>query len=111
MNCLLETNGKDGIIGETKMSNSYDKMDVIVKVMPDWDNKKWVVVTLKKSKRFIPSFEDVYRIVKAICYCEDLKYPNGKGARMVSEFLVDVCNGLDFEELKEKYQIPNRSNQ
>jgi len=91
------------------MSNSHDKMDVVVKIMPDWDNKKWVVVTLKKSYRFIPSFEDLYRIVKAICYCEEEKYPNGKGAKMVAEFLIDVCNGAEWEFLKEKYKIPKRN--
>ena len=85
-------------------------MDVITKIMPDWDNKRWVVVTLKKSYRFIPSFEDLYRIVQAICYCEDEKYPNGKGAKMVAEFLVDACGEYTWEQLREKYQIPDRSN-
>lgn len=83
-------------------------MDVITRSMPQWDGKRWVVVRLKNSNQFIPSFQDLYRIVKAICYCEDEKYPNGKGAKMVSEFLVDVCDGMRWDVLKEKYQIPNR---
>jgi hypothetical protein len=89
--------------------SSNDKMDVTVKRMPKWDDKLWVVVTLKRAKRFIPSFEDLYRIVRAICYCEDEKYPSGKGAEMVKEFLSDTCDGTDFDLLRAKYNIPERN--
>jgi len=91
-----------------KNYSSQDKMDVVMKKMPDWGNKYWVVVNLKNSRIFIPSFHDIYRIVRAICACEDEKYPYGKGAKMVAEFLADTCRGIPFETLIEKYQIPTR---
>jgi len=90
-------------------SNSENKMDVIVTRMEQWDDKYWVMVTLKNSRRFYPSFEDIYRIIRAICYCEDIKYPYGKGAEMVKEFLIDTCDGIEFKELKSKYKIPERN--
>ena len=91
------------------MSNSKDKMDVIVtKNMPWGDDKDWVKVTLKKSRTFIPSFEDLYRIIRAICHCEEEKYPNGKGLDMVAEFLEDCCRTDDWDYIVRKYQIPER---
>ena len=91
-----------------KLSNSHDKMNVTVKKVEKWDNKYWVLVELLNSNKFYPSFEDIYRIISAICWCENNKYPTGKGAKMVSEFLTDCCKGIPFELLKEKYKIPER---
>lgn len=89
------------------MSNSKNKMDVVV-TKTEWDNgKEWVKVTLKKYRSFFPSFEDLYRIVQAICFCEDRKYPNGKGRKMVCEFLADACY-MEWDEVAKKYEIPNR---
>lgn len=84
--------------------------------MPQFGNKLWVWVRMKKSRKWIPSFEDVFRIVRAICECEDEKYPNGKGSEMVAEFLVDCCKHHPSEVSDEmvwrwlvlKYQIPER---
>ena len=88
--------------------NSQDKMDVTAKRIPEYDNKLWVHVALKKSNSFIPSFMDIYRIIRAICHCEDEKYPNGEGAGMVKRFLIDTCDGIDFDTLRTKYKIPER---
>ena len=87
-------------------SNSHGKMKVSVVDSP-W-GKRWVKVTLLYSKEFYPSFEDLHRIIRAICYCEDEKYPDGKGRQMVAEFMVDACQESNFEKLAEKYHIPIR---
>jgi len=88
------------------MSNSTDKMDVEV-VETDW-GKNWVRVTLLRSKSFFPSFEDLYRIINAICECEDKKYPNGQGRKMVANFLRDCCNVDDYQALAKQYNLPVR---
>ena len=92
------------------MSNSTDKMSVVVKATK-WNNgKSWVYVTLKNSQSFYPSFEDLHRIIQAICYCEDEKYPppaEGKG--MIARFLKDAVFEKDYKVLAEKYNIPERN--
>ena len=88
------------------MSNSKKKMSVVVG--PTKYGKKWVKISLKYSNSFMPSFEDLFRIVQAVAYCEDEKYPNGKGRAMVAEFLRDCVFMKDFEELSKKYKIPTR---
>lgn len=95
------------------MSNSKNKMDVLV--TRKYYNKMWAIVRLKRSREFIPSFEDLYRMIQAISYCEDLKYPreNGlKGRQMVAEFLVDAVwtPPERWGELVRKYNIPERCN-
>ena len=60
------------------------------------------------SPTFVPSFEDLYRIIRAICECEDRKYPNGKGRKMVEEFLAHCVYSPDFEFLRSQFQIPDR---
>ena len=95
---------------------SEDKLDVVVKEMEQFGGKKWVLVKHKKNGfGFIPSFEDLYRIIKAICFCEDDKYPSGEGRKMVERFLIDCCDpDYNFELLQLKYKIPfvaDRKNQ
>jgi hypothetical protein len=92
--------------------NSKDKMDVTVtNKMPWGNNKKWVRAELKRGRAFIPSFADIYRLIQAICFCEDDKYPNGKGRKMVEEFVRDCVWHADFQELERKYSIPRRCKQ
>lgn len=94
--------------GIDKMSNSTEKMEVSVSEMAfDGEVKKWVKVRLKRSRTFLPSFEDLHRIIQAISYCEDLKYPNGEGRDKASKFMAD-CPYYDFETLAKKYNIPIR---
>jgi hypothetical protein len=90
---------------------SEDKLDVIEQVMPQFGGKMWVLVKHKNGFAFIPSFEDIFRIVRAICDCEDVKYPNGQGRNMVQDFLWDSCESdVNFELLALKYKIPFRRN-
>jgi len=90
---------------------SKEKLDVIVELMKFEDvEKTWVRIRHKKSGfQFVPSFEDLYRIIRAICECEDKKYPDGKGRDMVQDFLWDACEpDVNFELLALKYKIPLR---
>lgn len=94
---------------------SRDKMKVAAKPFDKYGGKHWVKVDFKTTS-WVPSFEDLFRIIQAICHCEDEKYPNGKGRQMVREFLWDACetpgDGHSLNELwmglKAEYKIPNR---
>lgn len=79
-----------------------------VSVGPTKWGKKWVKVQLLYSRMFMPSFEDLFRIIQAVSYCEEEKYPNGKGKDFVAEFLRDCVYAKSFEELAERYRIPYR---
>lgn len=93
-----------------------DKIEVVVRDMPKY-NKRWAEVRFNYGdNRWIPSFQDLFRIIQAICHCEDEKYPNGKGRQMVREFLWDACEAPDHEHtlnelwmgLQAEYKIPDR---
>lgn len=76
---------------------------------PQWSGKRWVKVTLKRGHAFVPSFEDLWRIINAICYCEDQKYPYGQGRNMVRQFLERCCDKtVGWEQLREEFSIPDR---
>lgn len=89
---------------------SKDKMDVTVKPMGD---KDWAIVQFKKRDgEWVPSFEDLYRVIQAICYCEDKKYPPPlEGRGYVRRFLIDCCepsrkgHEKRWQELVEKYRL------
>jgi hypothetical protein len=85
---------------------SEKKLEVIKQIMPQFGGKTWVLVKHKNGFAFIPSFEDLFRIVRAICECEDDKYPGGRGRYMVQDFLWDACDpNMSFEFLVLKYKI------
>jgi len=96
-----------------------DKMKVEAKPMDQYGGKHWVEVRFSYGDgRWIPSFQDLFRIIQAICHCEDEKYPPpAEGRGFVRRFLVDACQehngegvqGL-WEQLRTKYKIPDRSN-
>ena len=88
------------------MSNSRKKMDVVVK--PTKFGKDWAVVTLKNGNSFMPSFEDLHRIIQAIAFCEDRKYPNGAGRIKLAQFLFDCVMEENFINLAKEYNIPIR---
>lgn len=88
------------------MSNSKTKMRVTVTDTP-W-GKRWARVQLLKSRTFYPSFEDLHRMIQAISYCEDIKYPNGKGRAMVAEFLTQAVWERDYDKLAVIFKLPKR---
>lgn len=96
---------------------SEHKMDVKAKPFDKYGGKHWVLVSFNGSgAEWIPSFEDLFRIIQAICFCEDEKYPNGRGRFMVRDFMHDACEQLKpgerladrWEELRDKYQLFER---
>ena len=71
-------------------------------------DKQWVEVIFPGWK-WIPSFEELGRIVYLIGRCEDEKYPNGKGAEMVKDFLENaILTGMTYEEYCEWKKIPKQ---
>ena len=79
--------------------------------MRQYGGKRWVWVKLwdNDACTWIPSFEDLFRIIQAVCHCEDEKYPRGEGRGMVRRILHDCCESdASWELLKQKYQIPTR---
>ena len=94
-----------------------DKYEVRREFMSQY-GKDWVRVSFTKPRHsatppdihydWVPSFEDLYWIVRLIADCEEDKYPHGVGRWMVEAFLRDTVGGLDFEFLKQKYLIPIR---
>jgi hypothetical protein len=84
------------------------------------DGSQWIeVLLLKFAKpgelvpRFVPSFHDLFRIVRGICACEDAKYPppQYQGRYKVLDFLRDAILARSddaFDALAQKYKIPER---
>jgi len=89
--------------------NSQSKIVVVVKPFSRYGGKSWIEVRLP-WKTWVPSFHDLFRILQAICYCEDEKYPPpAEGRGFVMRFILDACKqGMTWEELQAKYKIPER---
>ena len=92
-----------------KIEKSKKRM-VIKKV--DRGGKEWIEVKFTTSDVWMPSFIDLARILFAIGWCEDRKYPHGKGRDMVTEFVIDrmgskakKIDGMSLEELVIKYDL------
>lgn len=102
--------GRSVMGGRVGGMRSSDKFDVRIERMGQWDGKDWVRVVFKNDtqKSWIPSFEDLYRIVVPIGECEQKKYPYGRGRLMVSDFVTDAISGMSWADLRSKYQIPVR---
>jgi hypothetical protein len=84
-------------------------MDVRVTRLPaEYGGKRWASVCLLRSRRFIPSFEDLHRIIQAISLCEDEKYPGGQGRGMVARFLWACVSEPDYKKLQDRFKIPAR---
>lgn len=102
--------------GGMSMSNSKRKMRVVATKNTPW-GKRWATVTFhdwdtqEEKARWVPSFEDLHRIVQAIALCEDEKYPpsNGlEGRGLVARFLKDAVFESDYSILAAKYKLPVR---
>jgi hypothetical protein len=95
---------------------SKHKLSIVAKVFPEFGNKLWVAVEVLHGNRFVPSFEDLYRIIRGIVYCEREKYPNlpRDPGEMVKEFLgrcVDLSDAeyeFAWQRLREEFQVPDR---
>ena len=84
-----------------------------VKAMPfdRYGGKLWVMATMPHE--WVPSFEEIFWILKFMSHCENEKYPIEAGFRgwqMVADFCGDACKPqADFDELKQKYRLPDRA--
>jgi hypothetical protein len=55
---------------------SHDKLEVVVRRVSGGRAKLWLFVrTRNGDPEWVPSFEDWFRMIKALCYCEEKKYP------------------------------------
>lgn len=82
--------------------------------LPGFPEKDWVTVVFNTARQsWIPSFEDLCRIVRAIGECEERKYPQERGCRgrmMVADFVTACLADSDapWETLRKRFQIPER---
>lgn len=65
-------------------------------------DKNWVKVIFENGTHWKPAFIDLGDILSKIGKCEDIKYPNGKGWRMVAEF-INECFNKTRTEIKQLY--------
>ena len=89
---------------------SKEKMHVELVQTPWGNNKTWVRCEMRKSRVWFPSFEDLFRIIRCISVCEDARYQRGQGRDLFAEFLHDCVYEKSFSTLREKYSIPQRTN-
>lgn len=87
---------------------SADKFAVTVGPLAGLD-KEWVTVTFADGTRWVPSFEDLFRVLVAIGECEDAKYPNGKGRWMIADFVAAcLVKGTTWDAVRDRFKIPRR---
>lgn len=104
---------------------SRDKLDVRVTQIA---GKKWVKIHQKDGGPIVISFEDLFRVVRALLHCERIKYAGkvGKPSAYVRRFLnrcVDVADALDDAPLEaedyeaawlmlaDEFEMPSRAKQ
>lgn len=66
------------------------------------ENKTWIKVELDNRQTWVPSFDELGKILSLIGQCEDEKYPYGKGLELVYEFFCD----MSYEEFCKNKGIP-----
>ena len=91
------------LLGETKSTKQLKITST------DETGKWWVRVEILRGRRsFLPSFEELFYIVRMIAEAEDLKYPklHQRVWTEVQDFMRDACQPEStWEELKEKYKL------
>lgn len=107
--------GKAGEMNLNKLQPPHymrnNKVHVEIRLHPEWDGKYWVHATLLKSREWVISLEELGLIIRAIGWCEDIKYKNGRGRFYTLDFLQDcLWNETTQDDLVKKYQIPIRGN-
>jgi hypothetical protein len=104
------------IFGKSGGTKSTRELEIRIEPMDFGDGsgtKNWVRVYIRTGRdNFVPSFEELYYIIKFICQCEDKKYPGvyQEGRLMVERLLCDCCDpDIEWEEIRKKYKIPKRN--
>ena len=103
------------------MKYRYDleKLSVILDTEMSFGNgeaKRWVSVEFPNGTTWVPAFRDYFYQLQLIAWCEDVKYPNGRGRFLVRDFLRDSVEPLRpgetleerWQALVDKYNIPQR---
>jgi len=83
----------------------------------DGEQKRWVSVEFPDGTVWVPAFRDYFYQLNLIGWCEDVKYPNGRGRFLVRDFLRDALEPLRpgqtlddrWQELRARYEIPERN--
>ena len=71
-----------------------------------YGEKTWVQVTFDNGVIWVPSFNELGKVINLIGKCEDEKYPSGKGKDMVIEFLQEVIYyDTTYEEFCPKWNM------
>ncbi len=76
---------------------SKDKIDVVTSTKIKPDGMPWAIVRFRGAREWVPSFEDLFRVVLAIVYCERVKYaylPRRPSAK-VAAFMLDAVRAAD----------------
>jgi len=72
-----------------------------------YGEKTWIQVIFDNGTVWIPSFDEVGKIINLIGKCEDEKYPRGKGLDLVREFIEEtILTGISYEEFCKIKKIP-----
>ena len=90
-------------------SNKFNKkFRVYVGNVPRYE-KDWLILTPLEDN-WMPSFEDLFYIIKTIAELEEAKYPFGEGRKFVADFFYEVAGraNISYETLAKKFKIPNR---
>lgn len=75
--------------------------------------EKWVEVEFENGTQWLPSFVSLGGIVNRIGYCEDIKYPHGKGGEFAKQFLVNcfvknkILTRSDIEQVYKNFNPNN----
>ena len=71
--------------------------------------KAWVQIIFDNRYIWIPSFDELGKILSLIGQCEDEKYPDGKGLELVEEFIKEaILTEITYEEFCKNKGIPDR---
>jgi hypothetical protein len=99
--CLHGMSERDGQAGAMK---SKDGFDVRLQPFDQYGGKVWVKVFVGQDA-WVPSFKDVFFLLQALCHCEDLKYPEGRGRFFVRDFVRDCCEERSPDQsLEDRWQ-------
>lgn len=95
---------------------SRHKLKIVARRFAEFGGKRWIAVEILRGNRFVPSFEDLFRIIRGVVWCERDKYRQltRDPADMVKEFLgrcVDLSDAeyeFAWQRLMKEFQVPDR---
>jgi len=71
------------------------------------EEKTWIKVIFNNDEVWIPSFDELGKIIYLIGQCEDERYPLGKGLELTKEYFEEVIlTGISYEEFCRNKGIP-----